>query len=637
MAATTKSLERKLHRLQLEREIALLEGQDQFAHQMAVAVESYAMREASRLRESIGNYGDRGTPIDRLEFLYDDDRFGIVSQWATQPSDHHRGDNFPHWRTETELRDIRGICRFLANVSETAIGIRDTRRNFVVGQGFEITVEPKSKLKNNPEAKEVAAWLTDWLETQFELNQWLGEYEFEAFNTLLEDGEQFWVVEPDPFDERKICFRLEQPDFVTEPGSPSHIADAVGLTTELDWKYGIAAPFERSFDQVAYHVLPYNADSAKVYRPDQVEYVKCNVRRYVKRGVSDFYPVWQTLRHMEKLFANTTQGAAVQAAIAYIREHAVGKTPDSIATFAASRADSTTTVATPNGSRQFRSRKATPGTVVDLQNGAKYHAGPLGQSQSPIYLQVIQQALRIVGLRWQMPEYMVSGDASNANYASTLVAESPFVKSCQSYQYWLAQHYRRLFAKVILCGVRRGLVPFPRTMIENLVSVSVEGQSVEARDNKEAHELRKSQNAAGFLSLQSWAAQEGIDLADEQAKGASPAPVAGTSPQSILRPTVQPVRGEVAPQGVEQKPEEETTGSEVLATTISLNGAQITSAKELLAGVSAGTTTATVAAELLMALGIDQQKAAKMVRSAASNPTRQETGQPTFESWYRYP
>ena len=31
-----------------------------------------------------------------------------------------------------------------------------------------------------------------------------------------------------------------------------------------------------------------------------------------------------------------------------------------------------------------------------------------------------------------MPEYMVSGDASNANYASTLVAESPFVKARQA-------------------------------------------------------------------------------------------------------------------------------------------------------------------------------------------------------------
>lgn len=514
MATTKKSLETKRDKLLLEREIALLESEKQSGEEVARVVESI-----------YGGLGYEGaTVVDRFEYLHDDGRFDKgYSHYASTAADYHQGDNSPHWRTEQELSEIRGICRFLSTVSETAIGIRDTRRNYVIGQGFEIGVQPKPQFSDDAEARDIAKRATAWLETQFELNRWLGDLEFEAFNALIEDGEQVWIVEPHPQDERRIVFRLEQPDFLTQPANPAHVGDQIGLGTELEWKYGVAAEWGRSWEPMAYYVQPYGELEATVYLPSQVEHIRANVRRQVKRGVGDFYPVWQTLHKMEKLLSNTTHGAAVQAAIAYIREHAVGKSAEGIQKFANARADSKSTYSTPGGARDLRTRKALPGTVVDVQAGAKYHAGPLGSSQSGVYIQVIQQALRIVGLRWQMPEYMVSGDASNANYASTLVSESPFVKSCESYQYWLAQHYRRLFSKVIAMGIRRGLLPFPRRAFEELCAVSVEGQSVEARNRKEEHDLHRSQYDAGLLSKETWAAAEGIDLADEQAKGATEA------------------------------------------------------------------------------------------------------------------
>lgn len=523
MAATTKSLTAKRDRLLLEAEIRDLETREQVRREMPRLVES--------IFSGIGN----ATVVDRVEYLHDDDRFGVVSDLISRPSDHYRGDNYPHWQTETQLAEIRGICRFLANVSEAAIGIRDSRRNFVLGQGFEIAIQPKPKYKGDEVAHEVAKELTHWVESQLEKNRWLGELEFEAFNTLLEDGEQVWLIEPCKFDRSKIRLRLEQPDFLTEPTSPMHVSDAMGwASADVEWKYGIAAPDNDAGTALAYHVLRYNETEASVYTPDQVVHVKSNVRSYVKRGVSDFYPVWQTLRRMEKLLGNTTQGAAVQAAIAYIREHAPGTTSSEVKSWLGGRADRTDTAQTANGSRAFQTRKAVPGTIVDMPAGAKYHAGPLGGSQTPIYLEVIQQALRIVGLRWQMPEYMVSGDASNANYASTMVAESPFVKSCESFQYWYTQQNKRLVSALILAGIKAGLVPYPRHLIDRLCAVSVEGQDVAARNEKDAHDLRKSQNESGLLSLESWAAQEGIDLADEQSKGAAKKPA---SP--IAQPTFE--------------------------------------------------------------------------------------------------
>ena len=62
-----------------------------------------------------------------------------------------------------------------------------------------------------------------------------------------------------------------------------------------------------------------------------------------------------------------------------------------------------------------------PGTVVRMGKNKNYLAPPLAGNTSNFTL-IVQACLRSVGCRWNMPEYMISGDASNANYSSTLVS-----------------------------------------------------------------------------------------------------------------------------------------------------------------------------------------------------------------------
>jgi hypothetical protein len=59
-----------------------------------------------------------------------------------------------------------------------------------------------------------------------------------------------------------------------------------------------------------------------------------------------------------------------------------------------------------------------------------------------------------------VPEYIL-GDASNANFASTLVAESPFVKSIQSWQIFLEYWFGKLFKMVIQSAVDAGQIEAP--------------------------------------------------------------------------------------------------------------------------------------------------------------------------------
>lgn len=496
----------------MQREIAAIEAADDVRKQVSTMIESAAVRASA----------DYSTAIDRTQALYDVDGWYSGARATNLQSDMHHGDNSPHWRTEFECNEIRGICRVLSQVSEAAIGVKDTRRNYVVGSGFEIRVTPRPAYAKDQHAEELAKLCGDWLERQLDANRWNGEYEFEAFDSLLVDGEQFWLIEPDAYDDDVVRFRLELPENVVQPGQPEHIASGVGMESGLDWKYGIAAPQDESWRPLAYHVLPYQAVEASVYGPHQVEHIKQNVRSNVKRGVSDFYPVWQTLRRMEKLLGNTLEGAAVQASIAFVREHAEKTSNAEIANFVSLQADSSTTTTTQNGSRQLRERETVGVNVHDVGAGVKYHAGPLGGgSVTPIYIEAISQAMRVMGVRWQMPEYMISGDASNGNYASTLVAESPFVKSCQSQQYRMTRGYERMLMRVLRTGAGMGLLPVSANEIAKYLRVAVDAQEPTARDEKEQHELHKSQNAAGMLSLDSWATAEGIDLAEERAKGAA--------------------------------------------------------------------------------------------------------------------
>jgi hypothetical protein len=61
-----------------------------------------------------------------------------------------------------------------------------------------------------------------------------------------------------------------------------------------------------------------------------------------------------------------------------------------------------------------------------------------------------------IGLGTQLPEYIIRGDASNANYSSSMVSESPFVRMIEDYQDFFADLFNQIFQKVIRFGIESG-------------------------------------------------------------------------------------------------------------------------------------------------------------------------------------
>lgn len=463
-----------------------------------------------------------GELVNRREYLHDTPGWGYhaYDQRTTTPDDRKRGKCRPFYETEQDLAMIRGIGRYLAGAGEIGIGLLETLVNYTIGTGFIYEAEPleeSSAAANDPLVKDVQSALDEILEA----NHWTGDQEAEAFSRAVRDGEtMLWVQDEGGMP----IFRTVEPDYLTEPLSTSRLEEYLG-SGGYDWSFGIATLPGRHDRPYGYFIQwEGSASDWDVAPAAQVVHMKRNVDRGVKRGISDYYGPFQSLDREAKLFANTVQGAAIQASIAYIREHASGTTADQMTAFRGSKVTNTAQVATQaGGSKTIYGEKLGAGRIIDTA-GTKYHAGPLGQPSHGLFVDVMQAALRRVGIRWQMPEFMSSGDASNANYASTLVSGSPFVRATERRQAFLKTNYERLLWIALGVMVRRGRFSGHGvgtiTELKQRVQLKIEAPAVAIEGKLEGEQVREIQKRNGILSPRTWAGQVDLDYDIEVANGA---------------------------------------------------------------------------------------------------------------------
>jgi hypothetical protein len=135
--------------------------------------------------------------------------------------------------------------------------------------------------------------------------------------------------------------------------------------------------------------------------------------------------------------------------------------------------------------------------------------------------------------------------------------------------------------------------------LRQLVEIDVKAPDIAVRDRLQEHQIRREENEAGILSLQTWAEEAGRDYQQETRLGARR--------QQATQPAGAGFASDLPPAAGEGKDVQDVT----------LNGAQITAAKDVLLGVSGGTTPVVVAVELLVALGIPRDRAQTMSNAAA--------------------
>ena len=444
-----------------------------------------------------------------------------------QGDDRSGGQDWQLWQSENELDDMRSLCRFLCQRHPTAVGALTKLTDYLLGEGFTYRVEAEKDGGNEALAKTVGEWLDAFLENA----EWCNDREEEAVRRAHRDGEMILVLSAQ--DDGTVNVRHIEPYQVCEPEDVQQVEalavaeGLLGADTAYDWKFGVVT-VQGDIERVL--GLSVKWDNMWEFLPmSRVVFRKLNADRNVKRGVSDFWCVSKLVRQAEQLLNNTAEGAKVQAAIAFIREHASGMGASKVQSMLASKSEGSYSRPTAlGGAVSQRTAHYAPGTVIDCPNGQTYKAGPLAQADTAKFMLIESAVLRMIGQRWSMPEYLVSGDASNGNFASTLVAGDPFVKRIQRLQKWYIAAFKELIWKALALAVERRAIPgvSDLAVIHAAVDLHIEPPSVEVRNSKQDTEEEKILSDAGILSDATWAARKGLDYEQERANGARKAVVA---------------------------------------------------------------------------------------------------------------
>lgn len=441
--ATLDALREQRDTLLMRREIATLETYVGGLEQLnRVVHESYGYG-APGFGEYVGNDPLRGDPHYQDAFAsYPIDLIG----------DREGGMDRPVFQNETDLARIRGIGRWLVNEIPPAIAVERNLVNYVIGSSWSYEATAKDDADATL-AEEVNGFIEDWIEH----NEFVGSRDREIYRRSVRDGEAFVTLRP-AAGGLSDC-RFEEPSFILEPADKGELEAFVARRFAIpvdqhasDWTFGVhrVVNDERVF---GYHVVRDGAGRDWDYLPDShVEHFRsASTDRNVKRGISEFWPVERHLRKGDKVFTATADGSAVQARIAWIRELAEGHQRSTV-----TPVDGYVPIPSQGATRQVQAVNYTSPVALTVPAGQKYQPGPMGSQRNPNLILAGQAVLRLAGTRWCMPEWMVSGDASNNNFASSLVAESPFVKSAEAEQHTFKRSALSLLWKAIRIAAEFG-------------------------------------------------------------------------------------------------------------------------------------------------------------------------------------
>ena len=162
-------------------------------------------------------------------------------------------------------------------------------------------------------------------------------------------------------------------------------------------------------------------------------------------------------------------------------------------------------------------------------------------------IEVVQACLRAAGAAFCMPEYMISSDAANANYASTLVAGGPFVREAKARQGWFKPRFLQVVWKVLYYACESGRINASYSDLLARIDVQVEPPQVEIVNELEMAQVDQIDITSGVLSRQTRRQRRGLDDDQEvanlkQEPTAPPAqPTAGGAvPNPFLQLLTQP-------------------------------------------------------------------------------------------------
>lgn len=348
------------------------------------------------------------------------------------------------------IRKAREMERWNAEVH----GIIATMINYIMGKGLSIT----------PKTDDPMVWYV-WKEFWSSDRNRMALRQFEIVKRLFRDGEVFIEFFSDLIS-GKTTIRFIDPLLVRAPIAPGQIASEAQ-------KNGIETDPEDVERVIQYHVQSrVNENEFRQIPAERMLHIKINSDSDQKRGETFVQSIMQLVKHYEQWLENRILLNKMRSAIVLIKK--VEGTPTEVAKLA-----KTIPNASNVASGETKKQMIRGGTMITEGPGVTY------RMEAPnINASDVKEDGRNIKLSMatgtNLPEYML-GDASNANFASTLIAESPFVKGIESWQIFLEYWIGKLYRMVIQNAVNAGILTAPNDeeYINKLKQVRTLGEQVE--------------------------------------------------------------------------------------------------------------------------------------------------------------
>jgi hypothetical protein len=185
---------------------------------------------------------------------------------------------------------------------------------------------------------------------------------------------------------------------------------------------------------------------------DEVIHEKAFVDSDVKRGRSIYEPIAEELSMHKDWQRDRIKLNKIRALIGLVRK--VTGSPTQAANIA--KQNATTRQLAPDGTSYFRTPEGV--SIVTANQGVDYDFKTPNLQAADVAEDgkgILRTSCAGVGLS----EVMVTSDASNNNYASSMVAEAPSVREFQDWQEFFKSTFERIYEQVLEYAIKQGVIP----------------------------------------------------------------------------------------------------------------------------------------------------------------------------------
>lgn len=369
-------------------------------------------------------------------FAYGINTGGAFGSATGTTNDRRGGKDVPLFWNELDLRGYRILSRQICDSNQFGIGFTKLLSAYHIHKGYGWQACLKGQKKSpyatsgagaDPLVTKAQSILDQWRD----VNQW-GIKSDEAFRRWCRDGETFGRFFQQGAGQLST-FRFPEPEQI---GSPTGNVDD-------DESFGIATDPGDPYCPRAYHIWEMSAGlMGEWVDASRIIHAKKNVDSGIKRGLPDFFPVAEDLDGVRRLLHTMLATSIKQARTAWIE-----KLQNASAAIAASTVPENANTGTnqlqpsidgaigraiADQFGRFGINGQSLSDVRRVEGSRQYEAGPTTSPEG--FIAALQAVLRGCGVIWNFPEYF-SGDASNNNMASSIVAGSPFVRTVEGSQY----------------------------------------------------------------------------------------------------------------------------------------------------------------------------------------------------------